>query len=69
MIGRRHEIARMQSDFYRDNYRKILRWLFICVIIMIVLIVAILYLILYRPAQQYYANTVDGKVIPLVVHT
>ena len=60
----KHEIARLQSDFYRDQYRKI-RWLMGSVIIMFLLIAAIFYSILALPPQAYYGNTTDGKILPM----
>ena len=63
MLGRRHESARLYSDFYRDQFRKILRWLMVSVFIMFILIAGIIYLILFHPAQQYYANTTEGKIL------
>jgi hypothetical protein len=65
MLGQRHEIARLQSDFYRDHYRKTLRWLMGSVFIMFVLIAIIIYLILFQPVQQYYGNTTDGKILAM----
>lgn len=69
MLGRRYEVARLQSDFYRDSYHKILRALFVAVIIMLLLIGGIVYLILFQPAQHYYATTTEGKIIPLDAHS
>lgn len=65
MIGPRHEIARLQSDFYRDQYRKILKWLIAAVMIMFLLIATIIYLILFQPARHYFANTTEGRIIPM----
>lgn len=66
MLGSRHEIARLQSDFYRDKFRKILHWLVITSGIMFILIAAILYIIfLYQPVVKYYANTLDGKILDM----
>lgn len=65
MLGPRHEIARLQSDFYRDQFRKILRWLLYSVFVMFALIAGIIYLILFQPAQRYYANTTEGKILPM----
>lgn len=65
MLGRRQEIARLQSDFYRDKYRKTLRWLMVCVLIMYILIAAIIYTILFQPSQYYYANTTDGRILSM----
>ena len=63
MLGARHEIARLQSDFYRDQFRKMLRWLVYSVFIIFILIMAIIYLILFQPAESYYGNTSDGKIL------
>ena len=63
MLGRRSDNARLQSDFYRDQYRKMLRWLIIAIVIMLLLIGIIIYKVLVHPDQQYYANTSEGKIL------
>lgn len=63
MRGRRHAIARLTSDFYRDQFRKILRWLIASIFIMFILIAGIIYIIVFHPYQQYYANTTEGKIL------
>lgn len=63
MLGKRHKIARLQSDFFRDQFRKMLKWLLGAVIIIFLLIGIIFYLILFQPPQRYYANTVEGKIL------
>ena len=68
MLGRRSENARLQSDFYRDQYRKMLRWLIVAIFIMFILIGTIIYEILFAPEQQYYANTTDGKILLMPQH-
>lgn len=65
MLGQRHEIARLQSDFYRDQFRKILRWLIGSICIMFLLIAAIVYAIFFQPTVDYYANTSDGKILDM----
>lgn len=66
MLGSRHEIARLQSDFYRDQFRKILRWLAITVVIIFLLLAVILYdIFLYKPVVNYYANTIGGKILDM----
>lgn len=66
MLGPRHEIARLQSDFYRDQFRKLLRWLVGVMFIIFLLICAILYdIFLYHPVVRYYANTTDGKIFDM----
>jgi hypothetical protein len=70
MLGPRHEIARLQSDFYRDQFRKILRWLMVTVMIIFLLLLGVLYVIfLYQPAAQYYANTISGKILEMPAPT
>ena len=65
MQGHRSEIARLHSLFYRDQFRKILRWLIGAVLIMFALIGTIIYLLYSQPVQTYFANTTEGKILPL----
>jgi intracellular multiplication protein IcmL len=65
MLGSRHEIARLQSDFYRDQFRKILRWLIASVFVVLALIACIVYLVLVEPTQHYYANTSEGRILAM----
>lgn len=65
MIAPRSEIARLQSDFYRNQFRRILRWLLISMLIIILLTSYLIYIILFQPRQQYYANTIDGSVMDM----
>ncbi len=65
MLGRKHEIAQLQSDFYRNQFRKTLRWLMVALLIMFALIGIIFYFILASPPQSYYGNTTDGKILPM----
>jgi hypothetical protein len=65
MIAPRNEIAWLQSNFYRDKYQKTLRLIMVSIAIMFVLIIAIMYLILSRHMPDFYANTTDGKILPM----
>lgn len=65
MIGNRSEIARLQSDFYRDQFRKIVRWLITSLALAVILIALIIYFILSQPAQKFYGNTVEGRILPM----
>ena len=69
MLGRPHEIARLQSDFYRDQFRKMLRGLMICLIIIYILLAAIIYALFTQPSNRYYANTLDGQILAMPVPT
>lgn len=66
MLGPRYQIARLQSDFYRDQFRRIVRWLILELLMMALLGCVILYQVLFPPSQAYYANTTDGRVLPLI---
>lgn len=63
MVGRRYDVARLQSDFYRDQFRRLLRWLIVSIFIILAQILGIIYLILSEPKRQYYANTTEGKIL------
>lgn len=65
MLSNRHSHAWLQSDFYRDQFRKMLRWLIYCNFIALVLIGIIIYLLLVEPVQPYYGNTTEGKILPM----
>jgi hypothetical protein len=65
MIGDRHETARMQSDFYRNNYYRVLRLLLFSTGVMLSLILAIIYFVLVVPPTPYYAMTTTGQIITL----
>lgn len=66
MIGNRRQIARLQSDFYRDSYYRMLRWLFISLVIILLLILTIIYYVLFTSPLQFYATTTTGQIIPMV---
>lgn len=65
MLGRRHENARLQSDFYRDQFRRMVRWLLLSVLIMFILLAAVFYLILFKSTTNYYANTTSGIILDM----
>ena len=68
MIGRRQTQPRFQSDFYRDNYRRLLIALFVSIVVMVSLVLAIIYFVLMQPQPKYYASTTHGRIIPMVPH-
>jgi Na+/proline symporter len=65
MLANREAIASLQSDFYRDQFRKMLRWTLYSAVIMFLLIAAIIYFVLAEPRQLYFANTQEGKIFPM----
>lgn len=66
MLGRRYEIARLQSNFYRDQFRRLVWWLMAELFIMLLFVVLILYYVFFPATQSYYANTTTGRVLPLI---
>lgn len=67
MLGARQEIASLQSDFYRNKFRKTLRKLIVAFCLIVILIGVIIYLVLFKAPPKYYATTTEGQIIPLVV--
>lgn len=65
MLGSRQDIPRLQSDFYRDQFRKTLGWVIMSLMIILLLLSAIIYQVLVLPSQHYYANTTDGKILAM----
>lgn len=60
------ELVRLRNNFYRDNYRRVVTALLLCLLTIIVLIGIIFYMITHRPAPKYFATTSDGQIIPLI---
>lgn len=57
--------VRLQSNFYRDGYRRILAALLIMVLINVVLGVSLLYVVRNKPTPEYFATTSDGNIIKI----
>ncbi len=66
MIGRKHELARLQSDFYRDCYYRTLRRIILSVLVILFLILAIVYYILFTIPPVYYGTATSGQIIPMI---
>lgn len=60
------EIVSLRNDFYRDNYRKVVLGLLLCIVINIGLTGALSYIVTHPPAPQYFATSTDGRIVPLV---
>jgi len=66
MIGKRHELARLQSDFYYHQYHKMLRWVNIVSCIILLLVLGIIYYLFHPAMPSYYATTTTGQIIAMV---
>lgn len=62
----KHEVARLQSDFYRNQYYKILTGLIISGLIILLLIALIIYHLLFTQPATYYASTTTGRILPMM---
>jgi hypothetical protein len=65
MYGDRREVARLQSDFYREGYYKMLRLLIVSVVLLLGLVGAIIYCVFTQPPAAYFASTTTGQIIPM----
>lgn len=65
MLGKRDDNARLRSDFYRDQLRKIMNWLIGAVAIIFLLLSVIVYYVLFQPPRVYFANTTEGKILKM----
>ena len=53
------------NEFYRDNYRRTMKWLSIMVIVCAVLVVILAWMNYGRKQPAYYAAMTTGEVIPM----
>ena len=66
MIGRKYELARFHSDFYRDCYYRTLRRIIVSALIILFLILAIIYYIVFTVPPAYYGTATSGQIIPMI---
>lgn len=59
-------IVKHRSDFYRDNYRRVISALLISIVVIAVLVSALVYIVTHPPSPQYFATTIQGRITPLV---
>lgn len=59
------ELVKLRNDFYRDNFRRMVWVLLICLVIIAVLVVGLLTMANRKPQSYYFASTTDGRIIPL----
>ncbi len=60
------ELVKLRNNFYRDNYRRAIVAVLLCILIIFVLIGAIYLLYSQKPEPKYFATTADGRILPLV---
>lgn len=60
------ELIRLRNNFYRDNYRRIMKLLLILTATLVAMIAIIFYLLAHRPQPKYFATTQSGRVLELI---
>lgn len=60
------ELVRLRNNFYRDNYRRVMKLLLIMSIGLIILVLTMAYLFTHRQEPKYFATTQTGRVLQLV---
>jgi intracellular multiplication protein IcmL len=54
-----------QSQFYRNNYRRLLYFVLFLIIVAFILLGVIVYQHMTRPVPKYFATTSDGRLIEI----
>jgi intracellular multiplication protein IcmL len=57
--------VRLRNNFYRDNYRRVMKLLLIMSIALVILVLTMAYLYTHRPEPKYFATTQTGRVLEL----
>lgn len=59
------KLVLLRNNFYRDNYRRVVLALLLMLLINIILLGTLLYQVTHPAPPQYFATTVEGKILPL----
>ena len=65
MPQNRKTIIADQTHFYRNNFRRLLNFLFVLIAIAYLLIGLVVYQHLTRPVSQYFVTTSDGRLVEI----
>lgn len=60
------ELVRIRTDFYRDNYRRVISLLLLAVITIVALAIGLVYLVTHPPAPKYFATDSQGRLIQIL---
>lgn len=61
-----HTVVKHRTDFYRDNYRRVISALLMSIMIIAILTAALVYITTHPPVPQYFATTIQGRITPIV---
>jgi len=53
---------KIRTFFYRDNFYKLFKWLFICFFILVICLIWAIYVYYTKPKRKYYVVTQYGIV-------
>ncbi len=59
------ETVRLRNNFYRDNYRRLLSAVLVCLVIITCLSGGLIYLATHRPQPQYFATSDGWRLVRL----
>jgi hypothetical protein len=65
MSAERYNMPSFQSDFFRDQFRKFLRWILVEMVVILGLLSAIAYYVFFQPSPHYFVTTTTGMTYPL----
>lgn len=58
-------IIAKDSQFYRNNFRRLLTFIFVLLVIAYILLGVVVYQHVTRPIPQYFVTTSDGRLIEI----
>ncbi len=61
----RQKIIAGQSQFHRNNFRRLITYLFILIILAYVLLATVVYLQVTQPLPKFFVTTSDGRLIEI----
>lgn len=66
MIAEQLQEIKSQKNYYRDNFRRLVNFLFFCCFLILIIITAIFYEFFTEPEPYYYATCSDGQLVQLL---
>ncbi len=59
-------VVKNRSEYYRDNYRRVIIALLLSIMIIASLITSLVYITTHPPQPVYFATTIQGRITPIV---
>lgn len=61
----RMQLIADSSQFYRNNYRRLIKFSFILIGVMFLLLGTLFYQYMTRPSVNYFVTTTDGRLVEI----